>query len=206
MERRGFHLTSLQHSLQTTATSPAQLASHLSTWVPGPFSSRAVNEHSQSFTTTEKALLEPSPGLPTSTFTFMTCPLCQWPNFMSWCINEGSKLGRRFVANSAQDPSHPPHLVKLFRWQTQGIFGYIYQQNIHIWLGPLSIYSRSICHIITRTFYQPHSSFCVVESHYFICLTVNMKMLSLIIIIIVQAEMRNDGLYFISVRTSSARR
>ena len=54
--------------------------------------------------------------------------------------------------------------------------------------------------------YQPHSSFCVVESHYFICLTVNMKMLSLIIIIIVQAEMRNDGLYFISVRTSSARR
>ena len=66
--------------------------------------------------------------------------------------------------------------------------------------------SRSMCHIITRTFYQPHSSFCVVESHYFICLTVNMKMLSLIIIIIVQAEMRNDGLYFTSVRTSSARR
>ena len=150
MERRGFHLTSLQHSLQTTATSPAQLASHLSTWVPGPFSSRAVNEHSQSFTTTEKALLEPSPGLPTSTFTFMTCPLCplcQWPNFMSWCINEGWKLGRRFVASSTQDPSHPPHLVQLFRWQTQGIFGNIYQRYQHM-TGASTFSIQEVCAIL----------------------------------------------------------
>ena len=39
---------------------------------------------------------------------------------------------RRFVASSTQDPSHPPHLVQLFRWQTLGIFGNIYQQYQHM--------------------------------------------------------------------------